>query len=126
MIRYTRFFSVNIYSLVPYVNLENDELFPIFRIVDKAIKDHVNRDRKNGFTGPAFIPSEVRHCLKSKLPTLQEVAIPDDTLALIPDVVEQGTSRSVPDPSISSKLISKHTTKHITTSDTSLKMSVIK
>lgn len=75
----------------------------MFRIADKAIKDHGNRDKKNGFPGPAFVLAEVMNFLKSKLPTPYGVVIHDTTPDSVHDAMEQGLTHSVPDPSIPTK-----------------------
>lgn len=56
---YTRFIQLIFYHLCPNVVSENDELLPVFKISDKEIKYHINRDKMNDFTGPVYILKEV-------------------------------------------------------------------
>lgn len=59
VIGYTRSFQLIFFYLCYNDVFENDELLSVFKIVDEAIKDHVNRDKKNSFSCPAFAPAKV-------------------------------------------------------------------
>lgn len=103
VIGYTRFFYLIFSYFYLNATFQNDKLLSVFNIADKAIKNHVNGDKKNGFTGPAFIPLGVRRNLQSKVSTLHGFAISDATPDSVSDAMEQSPTHSVPDLSIPSK-----------------------
>lgn len=70
---------------------KKDELLPVFKTADKSIKDHVSRDRKNGYSKPAFIPTDARNFLYNKLPTPYGVANPDSAPSVTFDAMKHDT-----------------------------------
>ena len=60
VIGYTRFLQLIFNFLCPNAIFDDDELLPIFQISEKAITDHIKRDENNKFSGPPFLPREVK------------------------------------------------------------------
>ncbi|KAK1371386.1 hypothetical protein POM88_037478 [Heracleum sosnowskyi] len=102
---FLRFFQLIFCHLCPDVVFEDDVILPICRITENNVKSLVNSDKANGFQGNAYIPDEVRLFLQEKMPT---------QYGSNTDVVEQGQTHHVPDPSIQPK----HSIKHSTTTST--------
>lgn len=85
VIGHTRFLHRIFSYICLNVSLADDELLHIFKISNKAITDHKNRDKKNEFTAKVFIPKEVRQFLQRNLSTHYGVAIPDAASVVVPD-----------------------------------------
>lgn len=118
----TQFLRLIFSYLCPNAVFHDDEFLPIFKITDKAITDHKNRDKKNGFSGEVFIFREVRKFLRRNMPTQYRVATTDAALNVISDAVEHSTTHFVLDPSV----LIKQFTRHSTTFGASKKASIIK
>ena len=104
VIGYTRFLQLILTYLCPNDIFDDDELLPVFQISEKAITDHIKRDEKNKFSGPPFLPREVRKFLLRNRPTPTQVPTnPDvDTSVTVPDAKTPEITHLISNPSISS------------------------
>ena len=109
--------------LCPNATFDDNELLPIFEISEKAITDHIKRDEKNKFSGPPFLPREVRQFLLRNRPTpIQVPANPDvGTSVTVPDANTQEITHLVSNPSISSSKQQTHTASKLASSVVSQK-----